>query len=106
MKSIGRLLVGLLLLANLLFLVSLSLHVVRWPGGWAVVSKSQLTLLDTYADTRNWSKDDLAARTSLVSRIVQSGESRTISHVTPVGTVSAETAAISAGSVLFDMTKK
>src|SRR5258708_30632504 len=109
MKLFGRFLVGLLLLANLLFLLSLSVHVVRWPGGVALVSKSQLSLVDTYADTRNWSREDLTTRPVLVSRIVQAGQGRTIAHLSTVSTASSDQPSLSpevgTSSSLFDMKK-
>ena len=107
MKSFGRFLVGLLLLANLLFLAALSVHIVHWPGGYTLVSKSQLSLVDTYADTNKWSRDDLTKKAALVSRIEQAGQGRTIAHLQTVSTASSDQPAASepAGSVLFD-TKK
>ena len=113
MKSFGRFLVGLLLLANLLFLVALSVHVVRYPGGFAMVRKSQLSLIDTYADTRNWSRQDLLTHAALVNRIEQDGQGKTIAHLSTVSTASGDSTSPSlppaaepgAGSTLFDMKK-
>lgn len=114
MKFLGRMLLALLLLANLSLLAALSIHLIRWPGGFALVSKDHLTLIDTYADTRNWSPQDLAAHAPLASRITQAGQARTIEHLIPA-TASADKPAAThapavpepgAGSALFDMTKK
>jgi hypothetical protein len=82
MKTIGRLLKFLVLLGNLALLAALSLHVVRGPGAFAVTPKGQLTLLDTYVDTRNWSAADVHDHAAVVTRIVQSGHSALIAHVT------------------------
>jgi hypothetical protein len=69
------------LVGNLALLAALAVHVVRGPSGKiALIAKSQLTLMDTYVDTRAWSADDLRARPSLVTRIVQSGHGELISH--------------------------
>jgi hypothetical protein len=104
MKSFGRFLVGLLLLANLLFLVALSVHVVKWPGGYAIVSKSQLSLVDTYANTNKWSRDDLTKKAALVARIEQAGQGRTIAHLQTVSTASSDQP-VPASGALFDMKK-
>jgi hypothetical protein len=81
MKAFGRLLLVLVLSGNLALLTALSLHVVRGPSGKvAFIAKSQLTLMDTYVDTRAWSADDLRTRPSLVTRIVQSGHGELIAH--------------------------
>jgi hypothetical protein len=112
MKSFGRFLVGLLLLANLSFLAALSVHVVRYPGGYALVRKSQLSLIDSYTDTRNWSRQDLLTHAALVNRIEQDGQGKTIAHLSTVSTASGDSTspsippATGSGSTLFELDKK
>ena len=84
MKSLGRLLVVLLLIGNLLFLTALSMHVVRAPGKVAFVPKSQLTLIDAYVDTTNWTANDMNEHDALVKRLAQAGKAGVLSHVTGV----------------------
>ena len=82
MKTLGRLLVALLLLGNLLMLTALSVHVVRSPEKCAVVAKSQLTLMETFVDTRAWTAADLKDHSAVVSRLVQAGKGDLLSHIT------------------------
>jgi hypothetical protein len=84
MKFLGRFLIGLLLLGNLLFLAALSLHVVRSPGKFTVLPKSQLTLIDVFVDTTNWTADQLNEHPAVVARLMQAGKGQMLSHVTGV----------------------
>lgn len=55
-------------------LAALCLHVVRTPGGVAIVPKDTLSIADTWADVRQWSVDDLPAHQPLVSRLINTGK--------------------------------
>jgi hypothetical protein len=90
-KALARFLTVLLLLGNLAMLAALSLHVVRAPGQFAVLPKSQLTLLETYVDTREWSAADLHDHVAVVARLVQSGHAAMLSHVTGASAAATQT---------------
>jgi hypothetical protein len=79
----GGFFVGTLLLGNLAVLSGLSLHVVRSPDkAVSFVPKSQLTFVDTYVDTRNWTPQDVSKHPALVARLTDAGKVGLISHVT------------------------
>ncbi len=82
MRSLVRLSIAFFLLANLLIMGAVSLHVIRTPTRFEFVPKSQLTLLDTYVDTRNWTANDVKAHAALVQRLAQAGKQDVLSHVT------------------------
>ena len=84
MKTLGRLLIVLLLAGNILFMAALSMHVVRAPGKFAFAAKSQLTLIDAYVDTTNWSGVELADHPMLVSSLTHAGKMDVLSHITSV----------------------
>lgn len=73
MKALGRLLVTLILLGNLLLLGALSVHVVRSGNQVKVVAKDHLTLLDTYHDVSEWSADQVGQHAAFTARLVNSG---------------------------------
>ena len=82
MRFLARLLIALFLLGNLLMMGAVSMHVVRTPTTFVFVPKSQLTLMETYVDTRNWTAVDLKAHAALVQRLTQEGKQDALSHVT------------------------
>lgn len=73
MKALGRLLVTLVLLGNLLLLAALSTHVVRSGNQVKVIAKDHLTLLDTYEDVSAWSADQVGQHAAFTARLVNSG---------------------------------
>jgi hypothetical protein len=81
MKFLARLFFVLLLLGNLSFMAALSLHVVRSPGKWAVVTKGQVTLQEWYVDTRNWTTADLREHASAAHDISMAGKGELLAHV-------------------------
>ena len=85
MKSILRL-VSLLILLSGWSLAALSLYGVRTPDGFALVPKNDLGVWDTYADTRNWTLDDVTKHAALAQRIVQSGHAVLLGHIVPGAT--------------------
>src|SRR5262249_46731766 len=62
-------------------LAALCLHVVRTPGGVAIVPKDSLGITDTWADVRQWSLDDLSAHQALVSRLINTGKADALAAV-------------------------
>lgn len=61
------------------------MHVVRAPGGKvAFAAKSQLTLIDAYVDTSDWTAANLADHPGLVAALTRSGKMDVLSHVTSV----------------------
>ncbi len=82
MKFLTRLLIALFLLGNLLMMGAVSMHVIRTPATFVFVPKSQLTLIETYVDTRNWTATDLKSHPALVQRLAQEGKQDALSHVT------------------------
>ena len=78
----GGFFLGTLLLANLATLSALSLHVVRSPDKMvSVVPKAQLTFVDTFVDTRDWTPLDLVHHAAFVARLNDAGQSQLIAHV-------------------------
>lgn len=80
MKSIIRFVVLALMLSGWI-LAALCVHVVRTPNPadatqskWVVIPKSRIGLAQTYVDARSWSLADVAANSSLVSRLVEAGK--------------------------------
>lgn len=73
MKMIGRLLVLVVLLFNVVMLLGLSVHVVKSGRTVKVVAKDHLTLVDTYNDVTNWSSDDVQHHPLLVGRLMETG---------------------------------
>ena len=73
MKALGRLLLTLILLGNLLLLAALSVHVVRSANRVRVMPKAHLTLLETYEGVTNWTADDAKNHPEVVARVIASG---------------------------------
>ena len=84
MKSLARLLLIMLLIGNLLMVTAVSMHVIRTPARLEFIPKSQLTLVETYVDTRNWTVVDLKNHAAFVQRLAQDGRQDVLSHVTTV----------------------
>ena len=91
MRSLVRLSIAFFLLANLLMMGAVSLHVIRTPERFEFVPKSQLTLMDTYVDTRIWTANDLKTHAALVQRLAQAGKQDVLSHVTAANVSSRST---------------
>jgi hypothetical protein len=58
-----------------------SLYVVRSAHGVSVLTKNSLTFTDTYADTRQWSVDDLPAHRTLVRRLIDTDHQDALADV-------------------------
>jgi hypothetical protein len=58
-----------------------SLYVVRSPHGVSVLTKNSLTFTDTYADTRKWTSNDLAAHSTLVRRLIDTDHQDALADV-------------------------
>lgn len=82
MKFLARLMIALFLLGNLLMMGAVSMHVIRTPVTFVLVPKSQLTLVETYVDTRNWTAMDLKSHPALVQRLALEGKQDALAHVT------------------------
>ncbi len=80
-KLLFRSVFGLLLLTGWC-LAGLALHVVRTPSAIGLIPKSRLGLTDTYVDTRHWTMADVADHPLVVKRILDSGQSDLLEHVT------------------------
>ena len=107
MKTFFKLFVLVILLSGWL-LASRSLYLVRgpgkfagipkteWAGRFALITKDCMGWRDTYADTSHWSPTDLATHPVLVQRIMESGRKDLISHITE--TVIADAGKVNAAS--------
>jgi len=96
MKTFFKLSVLVILLGGWL-LASRSLYLVRgpgrfagiprteWAGHFALITKDCMAWRDTYADTSHWTPTELAAHPQLVQRIKESGHKDLISHITETG---------------------
>ena len=85
MKTLSRLFLIVLLLANVGFMAMVSLHVVKGPSGTAVVAKTNLTLVDSYIDVTSWKDADKDIHAAFVSRVNAAGKSYLLSHVGQTG---------------------
>ena len=81
MKTLSRLFLMVLLLANVGFMAMVSLHVVKSPAGTVVVPKSHLTLVDSYVDVTNWSISDKDSHAAFVNRVNDAGKSYLLNHL-------------------------
>ena len=96
MKKLFKLLVVLVLLGGWV-LASRTLYVVRgpgkfagiprteWAGKFALITKDCMGWRDTYVDTSHWTPTDIANHPQLVQRIKESGHKDLISHITETG---------------------
>ena len=96
MKKLFKLLVVLVLLGGWV-LASRTLYVVRgpgkfagiprteWAGKFALITKDCMGWHDTYVDTSHWTPTDIANHPQLVQRIKESGHKDLISHITETG---------------------
>ena len=85
-------------------LASRTLHVVRgpgkfagiprteWAGKFALITKDCMGWRDTYVDTSHWTPSDLANHPQVVQRIKESGHKDLISHITETGLADASKA--------------
>lgn len=85
MKTLVRL-VFLLVLLSGWSLAALSVHAVRTPGGLALVPKNDLSVWDTYVDTRHWTLSDVTMHAAVAQRLVASGHASVLAHVVPGAT--------------------
>jgi hypothetical protein len=81
MKTLFRTVFCALLLAGW-GLAGLSLHVIRTPTAIGLIPKSRLGVVDTYVDTRHWKMADVADHPLVVKRVLESGQSDLLQHVT------------------------
>jgi hypothetical protein len=77
LRKLLYLLAWLLLLTNLFWMILASFHFVNTSDGWQVLAKTHLSLVDTFADTRTWTRQDLAAHPLLAQRL-ESARQQTI----------------------------
>ncbi len=81
MKTMFRMVFCLLLLTGW-GLAALSLHVVRTPTAIGLIPKNRLGIIDTYVDTRHWTMADAAEHPLVVQRVVDTGQSDLLRHIT------------------------
>ena len=62
-------------------LAALSLHVVRTPTAIGLIPKDRLGITDTYVDTRTWTMKDAADHPAVISRILATGQTDLLRHV-------------------------
>jgi hypothetical protein len=79
-KIIFRLIVLVLLLLGWGIAAS-ALHIVRTPNTLTVIPKDRLHHRDTYADTRNWTLDDVPNHAPLVRRLLAAGKANALAHL-------------------------
>ncbi|MBV8782503.1 MAG: hypothetical protein JO353_13990 [Phycisphaerae bacterium] len=63
-------------------LAALSLHVVRTPSAVALIPKFRLGITDTYVDTRHWTLTDVSDHPAVVKRVLETGQSDLLRHIT------------------------
>ncbi|HZZ44098.1 MAG TPA: hypothetical protein VFE58_14270 [Tepidisphaeraceae bacterium] len=66
-------------------LAAAALHVVRTPANFltvSVVTKNDLSFEDTYVDSRTWTIQDVSKHRDLVARLLATGKSDVLAHVT------------------------
>jgi hypothetical protein len=64
-------------------LAALSLHLVRSTGSFALVTKSELGVWDTYVDVRQWTLSDVTRHPAVAHRLVESGNAELLASVAP-----------------------
>ena len=81
MKNFKYWFISLLLLGNLALMSALAFHVVWSPAGLAFVPKAQLSLVDTFVNTRHWKPGDLPHHAALVQRLGDADQMNLIEHL-------------------------
>ena len=80
MKPLFRLFVTVLLLAGW-GLAAASLHLVRVPGTFTLVTKDEIGIKDTYVDTTQWTLAQAAEHPGVVRRLLATGKTDLLAHV-------------------------
>jgi hypothetical protein len=62
-------------------LAALSLHIVRTPERFEILTKQRLGIADTYADTRAWTIGDVPGHAAVVRRLIDAEETDLLKNV-------------------------
>jgi predicted transcriptional regulator len=84
MKKVIRALVGLTAILSGWVLAASALHVVVSPGQVVVVPKNEVSLKDTFVNTRHWTAADLEAHASVVDRLTVTKHAGALAHIPQV----------------------
>jgi hypothetical protein len=84
MKKLIRVVAVLAAIVSGWTLAASALHVVISPGQVVVVPKNEVSLRQTFVDTRKWTQTDLEANAPLVERLTITKHAGALAHIPQV----------------------